>query len=77
MDFAKAVCEGECAQKKLQQLMKKYDIEESDLSDDKLEDHEWKYHNDFELGDTTQHYTSRQETASQFQYLKASSEKLY
>lgn len=29
------------------------------------------------LGDTTQHYTSRQETASQFQYLKASSEKLY
>lgn len=41
--------EKEGAQKKLQQLMKKYDIEESDLSDDKLEDHEWKYHNDFEL----------------------------
>lgn len=32
--------EKEGAQKKLQQLMKKYDIEESDLSDDKLEDHE-------------------------------------
>lgn len=31
--------EKEGAQKKLQQLMKKYDIEESDLSDDKLEDH--------------------------------------
>ena len=29
--------------------MIKYNIEESDLSDDKLEDHEWKYHNDFEL----------------------------
>jgi hypothetical protein len=28
--------EKEGAQKKLQQLMKKYDIEESDLSDDKL-----------------------------------------
>ena len=41
--------EKEGAQKRLQQLMKKYDIEESDLSDDKLEDHEWKYHNDFEL----------------------------
>lgn len=41
--------EKEGAQKKLQQLMEKYDIEESDLSDDKLEDHEWKYHNDFEL----------------------------
>lgn len=41
--------EKEGTQKKLQQLMKKYDIEESDLSDDKLEDHEWKYHNDFEL----------------------------
>lgn len=41
--------EKEGAQKKLQQLMKKYNIEESDLSDDKLEDHEWKYHNDFEL----------------------------
>lgn len=36
--------EKEGAQKKLQQLMKKYDIEESDLSDDKLEDHEWKFH---------------------------------
>jgi len=35
--------EKEGAQKKLQQLMKKYDIEESDLSDDKLEDHEM-YH---------------------------------
>lgn len=33
--------EKEGAQKKLQQLMKKYNIEESDLSDDKLEDHEW------------------------------------
>ena len=30
--------EKEGAQKKLQQLMKKYNIEESDLSDDKLED---------------------------------------
>lgn len=30
--------EKEGAQKKLQQLMKKYDIEESDLSDDKLEE---------------------------------------
>lgn len=41
--------EKEGAQKKLQQLMKKYNIEESDLSDDKLEDHEWKYHNDEEM----------------------------
>lgn len=41
--------EKEGAQKKLQQLMKKYNIEESDLSDEKLEDHEWKYHNEFEL----------------------------
>lgn len=30
--------EKEGAQKKLQQLMKKYNIEESDLSDDKLEE---------------------------------------
>ena len=34
--------EKEDAQKKLQQLMKKYDIEESDLSNDKLEDHAMK-----------------------------------
>lgn len=32
---------------------------------------------DFERAKAVQHYTSRQETASQFQYLKASSEKLY
>lgn len=41
--------EKETAQKKLQQLMKEYNIEETDLSDDKEEDHEWKFHNNFEL----------------------------
>lgn len=40
--------EKETAQKKLAQLMKKYNIEETDLSDDKLEDHEFTYHNKFE-----------------------------
>lgn len=38
----------ETAQKKLTELMKKYNIEETDLSDDKLEDHEFTYHNKFE-----------------------------
>lgn len=41
--------EKEGAQKKLQQLMKKYNVKEIDLSDEKLEDYEWKYHNEFEL----------------------------
>lgn len=41
--------EKEGAQRKLAQLMKKYQIEEIDLSEDKLEDHDFKYHNDFEL----------------------------
>lgn len=41
--------EKEGAQRKLAQLMEKYQIEEIDLSEDKLEDHDFKYHNDFEL----------------------------
>ena len=40
--------EKETAQKKLTKLMEKYNIEETDLSDDKLELHEFKYHNKFE-----------------------------
>lgn len=40
--------EKETAQKKLEQLMKKYGVEDSDLSEDKEEDHEFKYHNEFE-----------------------------
>lgn len=36
------------AQKKLEQLMKKYGIEEMDFSEDKEEDHDFRYHNDFE-----------------------------
>lgn len=41
--------EKEGAQRKLAQLMEKYQIEEIDLSEDKMEDHDFKYHNDFEL----------------------------
>lgn len=40
--------EKEGAQKKLDQLMKKYGIEEMDLSEDKEEDHDFRYHNGFE-----------------------------
>lgn len=40
--------EKETAQKKLEQLMKKYGVEDSDLSEDKEEDHDFKYHNEFE-----------------------------
>lgn len=40
--------EKETAQKKLELLMEKYNIAEAELSEDKLEDHEFRYHNDFE-----------------------------
>ena len=40
--------EKEGAQKKLEQLMKKYNISEADLSDEQLREHEWKYHTEFE-----------------------------
>lgn len=40
--------EKEGAQKKLDQLMKKYGIEEADLSEDKEEDYDFRYHNEFE-----------------------------
>lgn len=40
--------EKEGAQRKLEQLMKKYNIEEADLDDEKKEDFEFKYHNEFE-----------------------------
>lgn len=40
--------EKEGAQRKLEELMKKYNIEEEDLSDDKLEDFEFKYRTLFE-----------------------------
>lgn len=36
------------AQKKLVQLMKKYGIEDTDLSEDKEDDYDFKYHNQFE-----------------------------
>lgn len=41
--------EKETAQKKLEQLMKKYKIEEEDLSEEQIEDHDFRYHNEFEL----------------------------
>lgn len=40
--------EKEGAQRKLEQLMKKYNISEADLSDEQLREHEWKYHTEFE-----------------------------
>lgn len=40
--------EKEGAQRKLEQLMKKYNISEADLSDEQLHEHEWKYHTEFE-----------------------------
>lgn len=40
--------EKEGAKRKLEQLMKKYGIEEMDLSEDKEEDHDFRYHNEFE-----------------------------
>lgn len=40
--------EKEGAQKKLEQLMKKYGFEEAELSEDKEEDHDFRYHNEFE-----------------------------
>lgn len=40
--------EKDGAQKKLEQLMKKYHIEENDLSDDVIEDHDFRYHDAFE-----------------------------
>lgn len=41
--------EKEGAQKKLKQLMKKYNIEEVDLSEDIEEDHDFRYHDEFEM----------------------------
>lgn len=40
--------EKENAQRKLDELMKKYGVDEADLSDDKLEDHDFRYHNKWE-----------------------------
>lgn len=40
--------EKEGAQKKLKQLMKKYGIEEADISEDKEEDYDFRYHDNFE-----------------------------
>lgn len=40
--------EKEGAQKKLAQLMEKYNINETDLSDDQLREHKWKYHTEFQ-----------------------------
>lgn len=40
--------EKEGAQKKLDQLMKKYNIQEMDLSDELEEDHDFRYHNEYE-----------------------------
>lgn len=40
--------EKEGAQRKLEQLMKKYGIEEMDLSEDIEEDHDFRYHNEYE-----------------------------
>lgn len=40
--------EKEGAQKKLEQLMKKYGIKDADLSEDKEDDYDFKYHNQFE-----------------------------
>lgn len=40
--------EKEGAQRKLEQLMKKYGLEDADLSEDEEEDHDFKYHNEFE-----------------------------
>lgn len=40
--------EKENAQRKLDELMKKYGVAEADLSDDKLEDHDFRYHNKWE-----------------------------
>ena len=40
--------EKEGAQKKLDQLMKKYDIQEMDLSDELEEDHDFRYRNEYE-----------------------------
>ena len=40
--------EKEGAQRKLEQLMEKYNISEADLSDEQLREHEWKYHTKFE-----------------------------
>ena len=39
--------EKETAQRKLKKLMKKYDVEEADLSDEKKENFEFKYKNKF------------------------------
>lgn len=40
--------EKETAQRKLQELMEKYEIDENDLSDDKKENYQFKYKNKFE-----------------------------
>lgn len=40
--------EKEGAQRKLEQLMKKYGVEDVDLSEEKEEDHDFRYHNEFE-----------------------------
>lgn len=40
--------EKEGAQKKLEQLMKKYKIEEADLTEEKTEDFDFRYKNEFE-----------------------------
>lgn len=40
--------EKETAKKKLAQLMEKYNIEETDLDEEKMEVHDFRYHNEFE-----------------------------
>jgi hypothetical protein len=40
--------EKETAQKMLEKLMVKYGVEEADLSDDKLEDHDFRFHTKYE-----------------------------
>ena len=40
--------EKETAQKKLEQLMQKYNVEEQELSDDVVERYEFRYHGEFE-----------------------------
>lgn len=40
--------EKETAQKKLEQLMKKYNVKEQELSDDAIEEHIFRFHGEFE-----------------------------
>lgn len=41
--------EKETAERKLKQLIKKYGIEEAELSEDKIMEFEFKYHNKWEM----------------------------